>query len=260
MWKYGTMVALTVLCAGIYMLFLLPSKSIPIIPGITEIRPAMLFPVIFGLLFGPAGAWGAAIGNLGGDFFGTLSLGSIFGFIGNFLYAFVPYKLWHHIKPQHKEDRAPTINSPWKLAQFGIISFIASSSCAVVIAWGLDALKLAGFTPLSVIILLNNAVATMLFGPIVLPPAFAVVKKNGLLWTDVMHPKDISKPSTDRLHPFMITAGSIGGLTAGLISGWLLAGQTMLGQQLPSVGVGNPAISFIVLPFLVILFYGSFNA
>jgi energy-coupling factor transport system substrate-specific component len=39
MWKYSTMVALTVLCAGIYMLFLLPFKSIPIIPGITEIRP-----------------------------------------------------------------------------------------------------------------------------------------------------------------------------------------------------------------------------
>lgn len=56
MWKYGIMVAITVLCAGIYMLFLLPTKSIPIIPGVTEIRPASLLPVIFGLLFGPAGA------------------------------------------------------------------------------------------------------------------------------------------------------------------------------------------------------------
>jgi energy-coupling factor transport system substrate-specific component len=130
MWKYSTMVALTVLCAGIYMLFLLPFKSIPIIPGITEIRPATLFPVIFGLLFGPAGAWGSAIGNLCGDFFGTLSIGSAFGFIGNFLYAFIPYKLWYHIKLRHGEDRTPTINSPWKLAQFGIISFIASTACA----------------------------------------------------------------------------------------------------------------------------------
>lgn len=68
MWKYSMMVAITVLCAGIYMLFLLPTKSIAIIPGITEIRPASLLPVVFGLLFGPAGAWGSAIGNLGGDF------------------------------------------------------------------------------------------------------------------------------------------------------------------------------------------------
>ena len=260
MWKYGTMVALTVLCAGIYMLFLLPSKSIPIIPGITEIRPATLFPVIFGLLFGPAGAWGSAIGNLCGDFFGTLSIGSVFGFIGNFLYAFIPYKLWYHIKLRRGEDRAPTINSPWKLVQFGITSFIASTACAVVIAWGLDVLELTSFTSLSIIITLNNAVITLLLGPIVLPLAYTFIKKNKLLWTDVMHPKDISRPSTDKLHPIMIAAGSIGGLGAGLASGFLFAGQTILGQKLPAVGAGDPATAFIVLPFIIILFYGSFNA
>ena len=260
MWKYGTMVALTVLCAGLYMLFLLPSKSIPIIPGITEIRPATLLPVIFGLLFGPAGAWGSAIGNLGGDFFGTLSIGSIFGFAGNFIYAFIPYKLWYHIKPKHGEDRTPTINSTWKLAQFGITSFIASVSCAVVIAWGLDVLKLASFTALSIIITLNNAVITLILGPIVLPLSYSVVKKNKLLWTLVMHPKDISKPSTDRLHPLMITAGSIGGLGAGLAASCLFAGQTILGDQISTIGAGNPVTALIVLPFLIILFYGSFNS
>lgn len=254
------MVALTVLCAGIYMLFLLPSKSIPIIPGITEIRPATLFPVIFGLLFGPAGAWGSAIGNLGGDLFGTFTTGSIFGFIGNFLYAFIPYKLWYHIKTRHGEDRTPTINSPWKLTQFGITSFIASAACAVFIAWGLDVLKLASFTSLAIIITLNNAVITLILGPIVLPLAYSVAKKNKLLWTDVMHPKDISKPSADKLFPFMITAGSIGGLGAGLAAGYLLAGQTILGQQMSTVGVGSPTTAFIVLPFLIILCYGSFNA
>ena len=260
MWKYGIMVALTVLCAGIYMLLLLPTKSIPIIPGITEIRPAMLFPVIFGLLFGPAGAWGSAIGNLGGDFFGTFSAGSIFGFIGNFLYAYIPYKLWYHIKQRPGEDKAPTINSPRKLAQFGFISFIASTSCAVVIAWGLDVLKLSSFTSLSTIILLNNVVITLLLGPIVLPLAYSIVKKNNLLWTDVMHPKDISKPASDKLYPLMIVTGSIGGLGSGLIAGCLLAGQSILGQQLPASGVGNPITAFIVLPFITALFYGSFNS
>ena len=260
MWKYGTMVALTVLCAGIYMLFLLPSKSIPIIPGVTEIRPATLFPVIFGLLFGPAGAWGSAIGNLGGDFFGTLSIGSIFGFIGNFFYAFIPYKLWNHIKPRYGEDKTPTINSPWKLAQFGIISIIASIACAVVISWGLDVLKLTSFTTLSIIITLNNAVISLLLGPIILPVAYSLVKKNKLLWTDLMHPKDISKPSTDKLHPLMITAGAIGGLGAGLAAGYALAGQTIFGQQMSTAGAGNPITALIILPFLIILCYGSFNA
>ncbi len=254
------MVALTVLCAGIYMLFLLPTKSVPIIPGITEIRPASIFPVIFGLLFGPAGVWGSAIGNLAGDFFGTLSVGSIFGFVGNFLYAFIAYKLWNHIKCRRGEDRSPTINSPWKLVQFGIVSFIASAACAAVIAWGLDILELASFTSLSIIIVLNNSVITLIFGPILLPLIYRVAKKYRLLWTDVMHPRDISKPSPDKLHPLMITTGAIGGLGSGLAAGYLLAGQIIHGQQMIMTGAGHPATAFIVLPFLIILSYGSFNA
>lgn len=261
MWKYNTMVALTVMCAGIYMLFLLPSKSIQIIPGITEIRPATLLPVLFGLLFGPAGAWGSAIGNLSGDFFGTLSAGSIFGFIGNFIYAYIPYKLWRYMKLKPGEDRSPTINSPGKLAGFGWISFTASAACAVTIAWGLDLLKLAGFTSLSIIITLNNSMITLLLGPIVLPAAYPFVKRNKLLWTDIMHPVDISRPSGDRLHPFMIIAGSVGGLITGLAAWCLLSGQTILNHPLSTGnGSGSLTAALILLPFLIILFYGSFNS
>jgi energy-coupling factor transport system substrate-specific component len=254
------MVALTVLCAGIYMLFLLPSKSIPIIPGITEIRPATLFPVIFGLLFGPAGAWGSAIGNLGGDLFGTLSAGSIFGFIGNFLYAYIPYKLWRLIKPRRGEDRTPTLNSPWKLAQFGIISFVASSACAAVIAFGCDVLKMASFTAVSIIIVLNNAMITLFLGPFILPLLYSIIKKRKLLWTDIMYPCDISKPSADKLYPLMITVGSAGGLGAGIAAGTVIAGQTILGQNMYIIGAGNPYTACIALPFLIILLYGSYRA
>ncbi len=260
MWKYSMMIAITVLCAGIYMLFLLPTKSITIIPGITEIRPASLLPVIFGLLFGPAGAWGAAIGNLGGDLFGTLSPGSIFGFVGNFLYAYIPYKLWYHINQKHVHDKAPTINSPWKLARFGITAFISSTACAVTIAWGLSLLNLASFPALSVIITLNNTVTTLILGPIILPLLYSFAKKNKLLWTDVMHPKDISKPSRDRLHPLMIISGSIGGLVSGMAAGCLITGQAVSGWQLSAAGTSSTTVALIVLPFLVILFYGSFNS
>lgn len=261
MWKYNTMVALTVMCAGIYMLFLLPTKSIPIIPGITEIRPASLLPVLFGLLFGPAGAWGSAIGNLGGDFFGTLSAGSIFGFIGNFIFACIPYKLWRYIKLRHGEDRLPTLNSPGKLARFGLISFIASTACAVIIAWGLDLLKLADFTSLSIIITLNNSMITLLLGPIILPVVYPFVKKHKMLWTDIMHPMDISKPSTDKLHPYMIAAGSTGGLITGLVSCCILSGEAILSHTTStSGGNGNPITALILLPFLATIFYGSFNS
>ena len=94
MWNYSTMVVLTVLTAGIFAAILIPFKGIPLIPGLTELRPANVIPVVFGLLFGPAGAWGAAFGNLIGDFFGTLAVGSFLGYRGNFLAAYLTYKLW----------------------------------------------------------------------------------------------------------------------------------------------------------------------
>src|SRR4030066_2341385 len=94
MWRHTKMVVLVALTAAVYAAILIPLKGIPLVPGFTEIRPANVVPVVFSLLFGPAGAWGAAFGNLIGDFFGTLGLGSIFGFWGNFLAAYLPYKVW----------------------------------------------------------------------------------------------------------------------------------------------------------------------
>ena len=235
------------------------TKSIALIPGITEIRPASLLPVIFGLLFGPAGAWGSAIGNLGGDLFGTLTPGSIFGFAGNFLYAYIPYKLWYCIKQRHGEDMTPAINSPWKLARFGTVAFISSTACAVTIAWGLNLLKLANFAAPAIIITLNNTVTTLLFGPVLLPILYKTASKYNLLWTDLMHPKDISMPSTDRLYPFMIITGSTGALISGLASACLIAGR-LLPTETPGEWRGNTAVALIVLPFLAIMLYGSFKS
>ncbi len=90
MWKYTRMIILVALSAAIYATGLIAFKGIVIlVPGITEVRPANVFPIVFGLLFGPAAAWGSAIGNTIGDVIGgTLSLGSIFGFLGNFYLSF----------------------------------------------------------------------------------------------------------------------------------------------------------------------------
>ena len=74
MWRHTKMVVLVALPAGVYAAILIPLKAVPLIPGITEIRPANVVPVVFSLLFGPAAAWGSAFGNLIGDFF----LGAVF--------------------------------------------------------------------------------------------------------------------------------------------------------------------------------------
>src|SRR4030042_6924988 len=111
MWSNTRMIILAAVCSAIYGAALLAFKTaIPLIPGVTEVRVANIFPMAFGLLFGPAGAWGTAIGNLIGDLFGgTLGPGSIAGFVGNFLLGYLPYLLWTTFFPFAEKSRE------WKL-------------------------------------------------------------------------------------------------------------------------------------------------
>jgi energy-coupling factor transport system substrate-specific component len=55
-------------------------NCIPLIPGNTELRSNNVIPLIFGVRFGPTGAWGAAFGNLKSDFFEPLDPRIFFGF------------------------------------------------------------------------------------------------------------------------------------------------------------------------------------
>ncbi len=95
MWREPRMVVLVAVCAAVYTAALLPFKVLVIFPGLAEVRPAAVLPVLFSLFFGPAGAWGAAFGNVVGDMLGGMfGPGSLFGFAANFVYGYVPYKMW----------------------------------------------------------------------------------------------------------------------------------------------------------------------
>ena len=98
MWHHSKMTILVSITAGLYAALLIPFKIFQILPGITEIRPATCIPIVCSLFFGPAAAWGAAVGNLIGDFAGQFGPGSPFGLIGNFLYGFIPYRIWRLFK------------------------------------------------------------------------------------------------------------------------------------------------------------------
>ncbi len=80
MWNYATMVVLTVLTAGLFAAILIPFKGIPLIPGLTELRRPTSSRWSAACSSAPPGPGGAAFGNLIGDFFGTLGIGSFFGF------------------------------------------------------------------------------------------------------------------------------------------------------------------------------------
>lgn len=85
--------------AFVYALAILPTKMLlMLLPG-AEVRFAACIPVLAGILWGPAGAIGSALGNFIGDFYSgdTLSI-CFWGAAANFFLAYLPYKLWYSFK------------------------------------------------------------------------------------------------------------------------------------------------------------------
>jgi energy-coupling factor transport system substrate-specific component len=257
MWSNTRMIILVALSAAIYAAFLIAFKGgIVIVPGITEVRPANVFPPVFSLLFGPAGAWGAAIGNTIGDLFGgTLGPGSIFGFFGNFFLGFLPYKMWGAVFGLvKKNDIAPVPNSISKIAAMQIIFLTASAACAIVIAWYLDLAGLVPFAFLALFIAINNYVASFILAPILLALLYPRVKRWGLMWTDIMNEDEVAPGFGRQLGALLVIIASFGGLIMGVLVGTGVAGQVpfdFAGQT------GQIGVVLAVAPFLILLIIGS---
>jgi energy-coupling factor transport system substrate-specific component len=258
MWSNTRMIILTALTAAIYAAFLIVFKGgIVLVPGITEIRPANVFPPVFGILFGPAGAWGAAIGNLIGDIFGgTMGIGSIFGFFGNFFLGFVPYKMWGAVWGLvSRDDMSQTTNTLKKLVAFEIIALVASATCAIVISWYLDLAGIVPYAFLAITITVNNFAAAVILGPILLSLFYPRIKRWNLLWTDIMNEEDVSKGFAVQLGSTVMTIGALGGLIVGILVAVGMAGQEVYGFSGES---GQIAVWAAVLPFLVLIIVASF--
>lgn len=253
MWKDTRMIILVALSAAIYGAFLIVFKGgIPIVPGVTEVRPANVFPPVFGLLFGPAGAWGAAIGNTVGDIFGgTLDQGSILGAIGNFFLAFVPYKMWgatFGLVP--KGDMSQRTNTLSKLIAFEIVALTGAAACAIIISWYADAIGMVPFAFLAITITINNFAAACVVGPILLSLLYPRVKRWGLLWTDVMREEDVAPGFAKSMGAILMIVGALGGLVVGLMIALGVADQVIYGFD----GMqGNWTLFLTMIPFLALM-------
>lgn len=192
------MIMLVAVTAAVYAALLIPFAGLVIIPGITAVRPGNVIPVVFGIMFGPAAAWGSAVGNLINDVFaGTFGPGSLFGFIGNFFFGMVGYKLWGAMGVLSSGEE-PTMRSGRQLFEFAIIAVVASALCAAIIAWGLEVLGLFPFSVLGTIIFLNNTIAVAVLGPPILLLVYPRIKEMGLLYPDVMEPEDLPAVAASR--------------------------------------------------------------
>jgi energy-coupling factor transport system substrate-specific component len=246
MWRHTQLVVLVALSAAIYAAVLIPFKGFPIVPGYIELRPANAFPIVFGLLFGPAGAWGAAIGNTIGDFVGgTLTLGSVGGFVGNFFLALLPYKMWS-VFFRRDENMETNVDSGKKFGVYILVTILASIVCAVIIAWWVDLLGLFPFRLFFALVFFNNAIMAGILGPILLLALYPRVKRWGLLWTEIIEPEEVSSSRLQRTGAILVWVGAIGSVVVGLIIGFF--------QQ----AMGGVGISLGLVPFLVLILVGAF--
>jgi len=210
MWGNTRMVVLTAICAALYAAILIPFKVVPLLPGITEFRPANAIPVVCSFLFGPAAAWGAAFGNLIGDFFGGLGPGDLFGFLANLLYGLVPYAVWEAIT-----DAPPVPRGALRSAGLLAVIALAATLCAAVVGWGLHLLGFHPFTVLATIVLVNNIVAAEVLAPFLLAVLYPRVQRAHLLYRDLLGPRRPLPRWRGALGAGLVVAGTGAAFAAG---------------------------------------------
>ena len=248
MWRNTRLVVLTAVSASLYAALLIPFKVLPLIPGVTELRPANAVPVVCSFLFGPAGAWGAAIGNLIGDFFGGIGPGDLFGFAGNFLYGFLPYTAWRALSGA---DPLPRTAPQW-VAFVGVVA-LAAGACGLIIGWGLNGLGFVPFAVLANIIFFNNFVMAVVLSPLLLLAIYPRVKQAGLRYDDLVSTSRGSV-ARRRLGLAAVVIGVVGGLVVGnLLSTGRIEIAALVtqppGTRAAQVGVG-------VAPFVALVGLG----
>jgi energy-coupling factor transport system substrate-specific component len=248
LWGNTRLVVLTAISASLYAAILIPFKVLPIIPGVTEFRPANAIPVVCSFLFGPAGAWGAAIGNVIGDFFGGMGPGDLFGFLGNFFYGFIPYKAWEALTD---EDPVPHSLRTW--IKFVAVVLLASAACALTIGWGINLLGFVPFSVLANIILVNNFVVAVILTPFLLAVLHPRLKRGRLLYRDIAPARPRRSRTTRRFGLALVATATFGGLILGnLIStgAWVVPGLTAGGASATGaleVGVGLLPVILLLL-------------
>lgn len=181
--KWDAMAVVQVsITAAIFGAGLVATAGIVFLPGIAYLRPAQAFVAVFGILFGVPGALGCSLGNLIGDLFGGyLTLGSVSGFIGNFLNAYVIYRF---VKTASHAD----LNSVGDAVRYAAGTILGALVIAFYISWWLDLWNIvptaAAWTVNFGNVMLNGTVTVLTLGYILTRALFPYVKKWHMYWED----------------------------------------------------------------------------
>lgn len=136
--------------------------------AVSELRPASALPPALGLIFGPWGALGAAIGNLAAD----ISIGYppeifLISFLAQFLYGYLPYKLWYTL--DKKNPTLPRLNSVHNLIKFIIIIFISSLVMAGLLGLLMENLEISSLVSFTTLLFaFNNFDFSLMLGTLII--------------------------------------------------------------------------------------------
>lgn len=194
-WQHTRMIVLIGLCAALYAAVFFMFSWIPFIPGVTQFRPAASLPIVFSVFFGPIAAWGTAFGNILGDVISAnISPGSLFGIPGNFIYGYVPYRIFRiYSKPEERR---------LSVLVFAIV--LGSLLCAEIISLGAQAFGLPPFTVLANIILINNVVMSLILSPLMIRTLRARIEGMRITYTQILSPEDISRSLMGKSGPVIL--------------------------------------------------------
>ncbi len=185
MWKNPKMVAIVAITALLYFGSLFPFRGLTAFGGYADFgRVGVGIPVAFSFLFGPAAAWGAAIGTVLRDIAeAQLDASSVFGFFGNLILGYLPFKLWGMLTKEK-----PDLRSVKKLLLFMGSGVLACAVCGLTIGWGLFWLGFTPFMPTAAIIALTNALWVITVGTAVLALSYNFVSNHKLRYQDILKP------------------------------------------------------------------------
>ncbi|NLF89604.1 QueT transporter family protein [Candidatus Bathyarchaeota archaeon] len=184
MWRHPKMIAYFATTTALYAVLLYPVSQFSLFGLQADyLRIAMFIPASFAFLFGPAAAWGTAVGNLIFDAASGngLTLASAFGFVGNFLIAYIPYMLWSKVTSDQ-----PDMRSIKKLALFMALIGASCTICGLIIGWALLYLFQLPFVMTTFTIIGSDTLWAILLGPVVLAASYRYLNKRKLLYLDIM--------------------------------------------------------------------------
>lgn len=142
------------------LLFSLVPGRFVVAPGYVSVAPADGVALPASLLFGPPGAWGAALGTLLSGPFGPLSA---FEALADLLFGFVGYELWRRAVPGVPLAKSvPT--TPRQVGGLLLVGLLGTLGAAAVGGWGGAALGQFPFFVATVPELPGVVLATVMIG------------------------------------------------------------------------------------------------